>query len=95
LGTVVHVSDSPDGISADDFPLSPAGRWLLEHAWEYGFIPALPETFGEAGNWEPWKLRWVGQEMAAHLRKVADDWHKNAVSDELQRVHRELPRQSE
>jgi hypothetical protein len=68
LATVVTVSDRPDGAATSDYPTSALGRWLLDRAWEFGFIPALAETpAGQALGYEPWDLRWVGGVMAKHL----------------------------
>ena len=68
LGTVVNVSNQSAGPSTDDYASSAAGKWLLAHAWEYGFIPAPAETPGSAARgYEPWMLRWVGQPMAKQL----------------------------
>jgi beta-lactamase class A len=69
LGTVLAVSDTDGAPSQVDDRSSPAWRWLMLHAAEYGFVPALPETAGsrDAGH-EAWTLRWVGREMAARLR---------------------------
>ena len=69
LGTLVTVSDVDGPPSAADDRASPAWQWLMAHAAEYGFMPALPETTeGGPLSHEPWTLRWVGREMAVHLR---------------------------
>ena len=70
----------------------PTARWLADHAWEYGFIPALPET--EAGarlGYEPWRLRWVGREVAAQLRSAmqASDY-AGTVSATLRQLEADL-----
>lgn len=50
---------------------SPEGKWLLEHATEYGFILRYPkEKEAVTGfSYEPWHFRYVGKEQAA---KIAD-----------------------
>jgi beta-lactamase class A len=69
LGTVVTVSDTAGAPSEADDRTSTAWQWLLLHAAEYGFVPALPETAESRGaGHEAWTLRWVGREMAARLR---------------------------
>jgi beta-lactamase class A len=69
LGTVVTVSDTAGAPSEADDRASTAWQWLLLHAAEYGFAPALPETAESRGaGHEAWTLRWVGREMAARLR---------------------------
>ncbi len=73
LGTVVAVSDAPDRDSAaTGAEPSATARWLAANAWQYGFILALPETeLGARLGYEPWRLRWVGREMAARLKDAA------------------------
>ena len=48
----------------------PEGKWLAEHAHEYGFIIRYPK--GKEASvgymYEPWHLRYVGKELAAELR---------------------------
>jgi hypothetical protein len=54
LGTVAVV-EAPD-------------EWLAAHAWQYGFVPAPPETdAGRALGHEPHTIRWLGRAMAADL----------------------------
>jgi LAS superfamily LD-carboxypeptidase LdcB len=83
LGTVIHVADADDGSSPADFLDSATGAWLVEHAWEYGFIPALPES-ELASDWEPWKLRWVGTELAGHLQQRASPADLALIAREMQ-----------
>ncbi len=48
----------------------PGGRWLADHAWQWGFVvryrPGTTRTTGYAP--EPWHLRYVGRALAAELR---------------------------
>ncbi len=56
-------------IVADCFKDLPEGKWLAEHAWEYGFIIRYP-TGKEAitgYRYEPWHIRYVGTELAVEL----------------------------
>ena len=57
-----------NGASSD---ASPEGKWLLEHAAEYGFILRYPkEREAVTGfSYEPWHFRYVGKEQAT---KIAD-----------------------
>jgi LAS superfamily LD-carboxypeptidase LdcB len=50
-----------------DFAATPAGRWLAEHAHEYGFVISYPDgaTAVTCYEFEPWHLRYVGRENAA------------------------------
>lgn len=47
---------------AECFGYTPAGRWLAENSWRYGFIQRYPQ--GQTGTtgyvWEPWHYRYVG-----------------------------------
>jgi LAS superfamily LD-carboxypeptidase LdcB len=48
---------------------TPAGRWMRNHAWEYGFVMSYPK--GKSAltcySYEPWHFRYVGQELAAKV----------------------------
>ena len=44
---------------------TPAGRWLLAHAPEYGFELSFPSGNPQGVTWEPWHWRWVGTTIAA------------------------------
>lgn len=46
-----------------------AGRWLAEHAHEYGFILRYPEDKEDITGiaYEPWHFRYVGREAAAEI----------------------------
>jgi beta-lactamase class A len=90
LGTTVAVTTVEDGEAEADKATSMAWSWLLENAWQYGFIPALPESSDDGLPWEPWNLRWVGKEMAAHLRAMTPEHDPSIVAAELQRAGREL-----
>jgi zinc D-Ala-D-Ala carboxypeptidase len=39
---------------------TPAGRWLLAHAPEFGFELSFPSGNAQGVTWEPWHWRWVG-----------------------------------
>jgi hypothetical protein len=69
-GTVMVVSDRPDSAaSGADAPENATARWLADHAWQFGFARALPETdAGNALGHEPWTWRWVGRPLAAELQ---------------------------
>jgi D-alanyl-D-alanine carboxypeptidase len=70
LGTTADLSSWEIGYGIrSSFGDTVAGRWLVDHAWEFGFI--IPYTSlseprtGYAA--EPWHLRWVGRTLAAFL----------------------------
>jgi zinc D-Ala-D-Ala carboxypeptidase len=77
LGTVVDFS-SPEiatltGSTSDPFsPLfdqTSEGRWLAQHAFEYGFSMSSPQgALNLTGlAYEPWHYRYVGVDMATYL----------------------------
>ena len=44
---------------------TPAGRWLLAHAPEFGFELSFPAGNAQGVTWEPWHWRWVGTTVNA------------------------------
>lgn len=67
-GLAVDLTDA-EGRRGDDFLRTPQARYLHEHATDFGFIIRYPlngtEITGYA--WEPWHVRYVGREIAAHF----------------------------
>ncbi len=53
----------------DDFGETPEGKWLAEHCHEYGFIIRYPKGKTDITGYiyEPWHIRYVGQEAAAEI----------------------------
>jgi len=51
------------------FADTPAGQWLAEHSWEYGFILRYPLGKEEITGiqYEPWHFRYVGVEAAKQI----------------------------
>jgi beta-lactamase class A len=98
LGTVITVSNNPDGPASADYPTSDTGRWLLDNGWRFGYIPALGESpAGKALGYEPWDLRWVGRVMAKHLfdqHPLANPAsYSSVVAAELQKAIQDLAAQ--
>jgi hypothetical protein len=98
LGTVIEISDDPARESSpDDEPESLTTRWLQQNGWQFGFVPALPETdAGAAYGHEPWTFRWVGQAMAAQLQPLVEsgDYAARAPAA-LRRAEDELASQAQ
>jgi D-alanyl-D-alanine carboxypeptidase len=46
------------------------GRWVAEHAHEFGMLVRYTRQNSAVTGYapEPWHLRWVGRELAAHMR---------------------------
>lgn len=61
--------DNPECIHGDCFADTPEGRWVAQHAHEFGFIIRYPEGAEEITGYqyEPWHLRYVGEETAAEV----------------------------
>lgn len=53
------------------FATEAAGAWVAQHGWEYGFIVRYPEgqTAVTGYTYEPWHLRYVGEDVAAAMRE--------------------------
>lgn len=54
------------------FAATPGGQWLETNAWRYGFVVRYqPGTMAVTGyEAEPWHLRYVGDALAAELRRT-------------------------
>ena len=71
LGTALDITSPGWGGRFGDWAAdSPEGAWLVEHAWEYGFVMSYPwdsqpET---CFSYEPWHYRWIGRDAAAEHR---------------------------
>jgi hypothetical protein len=99
LNTLEDGEDASVGPESDD-PSTDEPRddrqripsWLIAHAWEYGFIPALPESaLGTRLGYEPWRLRWVGKELASQLPDpVTSSDYAQLVTAALQRAQADL-----
>lgn len=50
----------------------PAGKWVAEHAYEYGFLLRYPaDKVAVTGySYEPWHLRYIGKDLAAELQRT-------------------------
>jgi D-alanyl-D-alanine carboxypeptidase len=72
-GLAVDFSDKDDGTATTTaFAESAAGKWLKEHAWEYGFIQRYPEGKEEITSYSymPWHYRYVGYEHARRIHEA-------------------------
>ncbi|MCR5006732.1 MAG: M15 family metallopeptidase [Clostridiales bacterium] len=68
LGLTVDVC-TDETLNLDmDFQLTAQGQWLMEHAWEYGFV--FRGTEGAPKIYKPWQLRYVGETHAAIMQKL-------------------------
>ncbi len=69
-GLAVDISDhDARNYLTEEFENTPEGQWLIQHAYEYGFIMRYPRGKEEITGitYEPWHYRYVGQEAAADI----------------------------
>ena len=73
LGTSLDFrsADGPPAWDLEDWAQTPAGAWLAENAWRYGFVMSYPK--GEESkvcySYEPWHYRYMGREVAEAVRE--------------------------
>ncbi len=55
----------------DDWGRTPAGAWMRENSWRYGFLLSYPRGMSEETcyDYEPWHFRYVGRELAAAVHE--------------------------
>ncbi|MDM7831861.1 M15 family metallopeptidase [Cellulomonas edaphi] len=60
---------SPDCDFTTCFARTPEGRWIAEHAGEYGFLVRYTRANQAVTGYSPeaWHLRWVGRGLTAHM----------------------------
>lgn len=72
-GLAMDVSHRDVGFAlTTDFAETPAGKWVAEHAWRFGYIIRYPEgkeTF-TGYQYEPWHLRYVGLPAAEAITRA-------------------------
>lgn len=69
-GLAIDFTDDPSNAQpTTDFGKTDAGKWLYEHAHEYGFILRYPEGKEDITGYtyEPWHYRYVGVETATAI----------------------------
>ncbi|HEX3078594.1 MAG TPA: D-alanyl-D-alanine carboxypeptidase family protein [Lachnospiraceae bacterium] len=69
-GLSIDVSAKSVAFRLDEsFASTPEGKWLENHAYEYGFIIRYPKDKSDITgySYEPWHIRYVGKELAEYL----------------------------
>ena len=71
LGLTIDFMTKNGGSALEgDWATTPAGGWMAENAWKYGWIMSYPK--GKKAKvcyrYEPWHYRYVGREIAADVR---------------------------
>jgi D-alanyl-D-alanine carboxypeptidase len=73
LGTALDFrsKDGPAPWDLEDWATTPAGVWLAENAWRYGFVMSYPK--GKEAltcySYEPWHYRYMGRELAKAIKE--------------------------
>jgi LAS superfamily LD-carboxypeptidase LdcB len=62
-------SEPPVSTLQGSWGATPAGRWMRNHAWEYGFVMSYPRGMiaTVCYDYEPWHFRYLGRELAAKV----------------------------
>ncbi len=71
LGTTIDFK-TPDGTQPWKYPdwgKTPAGKWMQEHAWEYGFVLSYPKGERDTTCYRPesWHYRYFGRDQAEQM----------------------------
>lgn len=63
------LASDPTWTLSEDYGKTVGGKWLAEHAKEYGFIIRYPANKTDLTKitYEPWHLRYVGREVAEYM----------------------------
>lgn len=72
MGTAIDVGSATNTTAAwkyQDWAETPAGKWLKNNAWRYGFLMSYPKGRQDVTcyQYEPWHYRYVGREIAADV----------------------------
>jgi zinc D-Ala-D-Ala carboxypeptidase len=73
LGTAVDFRSAGGGPAWDlhDWAATPAGAWMRDNAWRYGFVMSYPRnaTAVTCYDYEPWHYRYLGRSAASAIRQ--------------------------
>jgi D-alanyl-D-alanine carboxypeptidase len=93
LGTAIDFSTWEINYAVQPrFAETEAGRWLEQHAWQFGFVLSYTRLGeGRSGYaYEPWHYRWIGRELAAVLHHDGYLEHPTLVVDDYLRAVEEI-----
>ncbi len=74
LGTTVDFTTPSLGVGFSKFETASAYNWLLDHAYEYGFILSYPKN-NSYYQFEPWHWRFVGVALATKLHEDKQNFY--------------------
>ncbi|OMP65685.1 M15 family metallopeptidase [Domibacillus epiphyticus] len=83
-GLAMDISSESNSFELNqEFELTEEGKWLKEHAHEYGFILRYPKGKEDITRYiyEPWHFRYVGKETAAVIAE--NDWTLEEYFDKV------------
>lgn len=82
LGLAVDVISTKFKLLNDKFAKTPEGEWIAENAHKYGFIIRYQKEHEAVTgiNFEPWHLRYVGEETAKILHDLQNPPLENYLS---------------
>jgi len=73
LGTTLDMTHAGGSVpwSYTDWATHPAGAWMRDNAWRYGFVMSYPKGASAVAcyDYEPWHYRYVGRTTAAQVRE--------------------------
>jgi len=63
--TIDFVAVGDTGLTSN-WEVTPTGKWMAQHAWEYGWLMSYPKGRQDVVcySYEPWHYRYVGRELA-------------------------------
>jgi D-alanyl-D-alanine carboxypeptidase len=78
LGTTVDVSSTAAAYSLEGFEGTPEAAWVAANSWRFGFIVSYPDGKEDITGYayEPWHIRFVGEETAAAVRESGLTLHE-------------------
>jgi zinc D-Ala-D-Ala carboxypeptidase len=72
LGTTLDFKSAggPAPWDVADWATTPAGRWMAENAWRYGFVMSYPRSSFDrvCYDYESWHYRYYGRDVAARIQ---------------------------
>ena len=74
LGTTVDFTTTENGQNLNAFASSPESKWLVENAYQFGFILSYPAS-NQFYQYEPWHWRFVGVDLANKLHREGKSFY--------------------
>lgn len=89
LGTTVDLAGKSNNFRSvdDNFNITPEGRWLIDHAYIYGFSASYPSQNNAGYVYEPWHWRYVGKELATTLHTLGISYTEYAGPHVAAQLH--------